>query len=79
PAVCQNGVAGMATAGTGDVLAGLIASFISQGLTCFDAAKLAVFFHGLSGSIAGRKNTDYAMIASDIIKAFPKAFYLLQS
>jgi NAD(P)H-hydrate epimerase len=47
-----NGNDGMATAGSGDVLSGIIASFLAQGLNTVDAARLSVYIHGLSGDIA---------------------------
>ena len=65
---------GMATAGSGDVLTGLIASLLAQGLTQYNAAKLGVFLHGVSGENAAEKKTSYCMIASDIITHFPDGF-----
>ncbi|MBM3253282.1 MAG: NAD(P)H-hydrate dehydratase [Candidatus Omnitrophica bacterium] len=56
---------GMATAGSGDVLTGIIASFIGQGIGIFDSAKLAVHIHGLSGDLAKRK--------SDLLRYLPFA------
>jgi len=65
---------GMATAGSGDVLTGLIASLLAQGLTCHEAALFGTFLHGASGEIAAEEKTSYCMIASDIIDHFPEAF-----
>lgn len=65
---------GMATAGSGDVLTGLIASFLAQGLPTNDAAYLATFLHGLAGEFAAEEMTSYGVIASDIIYHFPEAF-----
>ena len=64
---------GMATAGSGDVLAGMIAAFIGQGLEAFEAARCAVYVHGLAGDIAAKEKTEISLIASDIIDAIPKA------
>lgn len=65
---------GMATAGSGDVLTGVIAAFLSQGLLPHDAASLGVFIHGVSGEFAAEAKTSYGLIASDIIDCLPKAF-----
>ena len=73
PVCITRGDPGMATAGSGDVLAGIITSFIAQGLKPEQAAMLGVFLHGLSGEFAAKKRTSYAVIASDIIKCLPDA------
>lgn len=72
--VNPTGDPGMATAGSGDVLTGLIASFLSQGLSTYDAACLGTFLHGLAGEHAAEEMTSYGVIASDIIFHFPEAF-----
>ncbi|MBI5345728.1 MAG: NAD(P)H-hydrate dehydratase [Chlamydiae bacterium] len=72
--VIKMGDPGMATAGTGDVLTGIIASLIAQGLNCFDASKLGVYLHGRSGEMAAEEKTSYSMIASDLISSLPKVF-----
>jgi hydroxyethylthiazole kinase-like uncharacterized protein yjeF len=63
----------LATAGTGDVLAGLIASLRAQGLSGFDAACAAVWLHGRAAEIAGAD-----MIADDLVSALPAAIALLR-
>lgn len=68
------GNSGMATAGTGDVLTGMIASFLGQGLDDFGAAVSAVFLHGLSGDIAAEKIGPFSLIAGDLIDHLPEAF-----
>lgn len=65
---------GMATAGTGDVLTGLIAAISAQGLSPHNAARLGVYIHGISGEQAAEEKTPYCMIASDLLNAFPTAF-----
>lgn len=57
---------GMATAGSGDVLTGIIAALMAQGLNTFDAACLAVYIHGLAGDAAAEKSGVYSMMAGDI-------------
>lgn len=69
-----HGHPGMATAGSGDVLTGVVASFLAQGLSPQDAACLGSFVHGLSGELAVRDKTAYGVIASDLIEYMPKAF-----
>ena len=71
PYINNTGNPGMATAGSGDVLTGIIASLLGQGLDPFHAAKLGVELHGLAGDIARDKLGEYGMIASDIMEAIP--------
>jgi len=73
--VNPTGTSGMATAGSGDVLTGLLASLISQGLSPYHAAIYGVYIHGLAGEIAATEKSPYSMIASDIIEALPLAFW----
>ena len=65
---------GMATAGAGDVLTGMIASFLGQGLHPLDASVAGVYMHGLSGDIAAVKKGMHSLIATDIIEMIPDAF-----
>jgi ADP-dependent NAD(P)H-hydrate dehydratase / NAD(P)H-hydrate epimerase len=71
--VNTTGNPGMATAGSGDVLTGMIAALLGQGSGCFEAAKFAVYLHGLAGDLAAREKTQMGMIASDIIAMVPRA------
>ncbi len=72
--VNPTGNPGLATAGTGDVLAGMIGSLIAQGVTPSDAAIAGAYLHGLAGDLAARKLTERCVIATDVISFLPKAF-----
>ena len=63
----------MSTAGSGDVLSGMIAAFLGQGLDSFLAAKYAVYLHGLAGDLAAEEKTQISLIATDIIDKIPQA------
>ena len=58
---------GMSTAGSGDVLAGMIAGLAGQGMEAFEAAFTGVYMHGLAGDEAAEKKGRYALMASDIV------------
>ncbi|MBE7054223.1 MAG: NAD(P)H-hydrate dehydratase [Ruminococcaceae bacterium] len=64
---------GMATGGTGDVLAGVIASFVGQGLSCYNAAVLGTFMHSLSGDMSSLEKGMHSMTPSDILDNLPYA------
>lgn len=64
---------GMATGGTGDVLTGIIASFIGQGLNTFHASVAGVYIHGLSGNLAAKYRGKHGLIAGDLIDNLPQA------
>jgi len=65
------GSAGMTSAGTGDVLSGIVAGLASKGMGCFDAACVGAFISGRAGEIAFDERS-YGMIATDVIEAIPK-------
>lgn len=77
--VNPTGDPGMATAGSGDVLTGLLAALVAQGLNNHQAALLGVYLHGLAGEYAADNKTSYSLIASDIINNFPQAWKQLKS
>lgn len=74
-----NGNAGMATAGSGDVLTGIITGLLAQGYTQKEASILGVHLHGLAGDIAAKKMSQEAMIAGDIIDCLGEAFKKINS
>ncbi len=65
---------GLATGGSGDVLTGIIAAFVGQGIEPFCAAKYGVYIHGLAADLAAHEKTVVSLIPSDIIKHLPCAF-----
>lgn len=71
--VNPTGDPGMATAGSGDVLTGLIAALLAQGMPAQHAAMMGVYVHGLAGEHAALDHTSYCMTATDIINYFPEA------
>lgn len=73
------GNSGLATAGTGDVLTGMIAGLLAQGLSSVDASCLGVFLHGLSGDIAAKHKGALSLLASDLIAKMPEAIKELKS
>jgi len=73
-----SGNPGMATAGTGDVLAGMIAGILAQGIAAAEAAEAGVYLHGLAGDLAAEAKTEPGMIASDLISQIPVAFKIAE-
>lgn len=74
----STGNAGMATAGSGDVLTGILGSLLAQGYSAEDASKLGVYIHGLAGDIALNTQSKESLIAGDIVAFLGKAFYQLR-
>jgi NAD(P)H-hydrate epimerase len=73
----STGNPGMATAGSGDVLTGIILGLLAQGYTSKDAALLGVYVHGLAGDFAAEQKGKISLIASDIVDNLGEAFMLL--
>jgi NAD(P)H-hydrate epimerase len=75
----STGNPGMATAGSGDVLTGILTGLLAQGYSSVEAAILGVYLHGLAGDLAAGERSMEAMIASDIIHFLGQAFILIST
>lgn len=75
----STGNAGMATAGSGDVLTGIITGLLAQGYNALQASMLGVYLHGLAGDVAASKFSQEAMISSNITDCLGDAFKQIQS
>ena len=73
-AINADAPAWLATAGSGDVLAGLILGLLGQGMPAFEASCLSVYLHGLAGDIAAAKLGMWSLMAGDLINELPTAF-----
>ncbi|MBL7085330.1 MAG: NAD(P)H-hydrate dehydratase [Candidatus Omnitrophica bacterium] len=71
--VNETGNPGMASGGCGDVLTGMIASFLGQGISPYLAAKLAVYVHGLAGDYAAKEKGQISLTAGDVLDKLPQA------
>jgi NAD(P)H-hydrate epimerase len=76
--VNPTGNPGMATGGSGDVLTGMIAALLAQGLEGRDAACCGVYLHGLAGDRAARRRGEVALVAGDLVDELPGAIGQLQ-
>lgn len=75
----STGNPGMATAGSGDVLSGVLLSFLAQGYTAKDAALAGVYLHGLAGDYAASAKGVVSMVAGDIVDSLSQAFVSLEN
>lgn len=72
------GNSGMATAGSGDVLTGILTGLLARGYKQTDACMLGMYLHGLAGDLAVRETGKECLLASDIIRFMPQAFQRLE-
>ena len=72
------GNSGMATAGSGDVLTGILTGLLARGYKQADACMLGMYLHGLAGDLAVRETGKECLLASDIIRFMPQAFQRLE-
>ena len=72
------GNAGMATAGSGDVLTGIICGLLARGYSQQEACSIGMYLHGLAGDLAAQEVGEESLIASDLIRYLPKAFLRLK-
>jgi hydroxyethylthiazole kinase-like uncharacterized protein yjeF len=73
-AINMTGNPGMASGGSGDVLAGMLAGLVGQGMAPFEVACAAVWLHGHAGDLAAAEKAQASIIASDLIDKIPEAF-----
>ncbi|UCE02061.1 MAG: NAD(P)H-hydrate dehydratase [Candidatus Latescibacterota bacterium] len=74
-----SGNPGLATAGSGDVLTGLIGALVAQGLAATDAASLGVFLHGRAADLASRDSSPRSLVAGDILRFIGRAYASLEA
>lgn len=72
-----NGTPGMATGGSGDVLAGILTGLLTQGYSSEETCQIGVILHGIAGELAADKYTEYAMTAESILEQIGNGFKLL--
>ena len=72
-AVSRGGSPALATAGTGDVLSGIVATFLAKGLSAFEAAAAGVLAHARAGKLAAARHGADHTVAGDVIDAIPEA------
>jgi len=71
--ICEIGTPVLATAGTGDVLAGMVGAFLAQGLPAMQAAALGVYLHACAGRAAAAHNGPVSVVATDVVASLPEA------
>lgn len=74
----STGNSGMATAGSGDVLTGILTALLARGYSRADACRIGMYLHGLAGDLAIKDTGKESLIASDLIQYLPKAFLRME-
>jgi NAD(P)H-hydrate epimerase len=74
----STGNPGMATGGCGDVLTGVVLALLARGYNAEDAARMAVYIHGLAGDMAAAEKGETALVAGDITEFLPRAWRSLE-
>ena len=77
--LCTEGTTALAKGGSGDMLAGIVSSYVAQGCNALDAAALGSFTLGSTGLLAGYKRSERGIIARDVIDALPRFLYDLEN
>ncbi len=75
----HTGNPGMATAGSGDVLSGVLVGLLGQNFSPFKAGSFGVYLHGVAGDIMAQKLTEQSLLATDIIDGIPSAIHMISS
>ena len=70
----ESGSVSMATGGSGDMLCGIIAAFLGEGFSCFDAARTGAYIHGLCGEVSAEKYSVRSTSASTMLKILPEVY-----
>ena len=70
----HTGNSGMATGGSGDVLAGIIGSLVAQGMPSYEGAACGVYLHGAAGDLAAAKHSQHGMLPTDLIEELGSLF-----
>ena len=74
----STGNSGMATAGSGDVLTGILTALLARGYSRADACRIGMYLHGLAGDLAIKDTGKESLIASDLIQYLPNAFLRME-
>jgi NAD(P)H-hydrate epimerase len=77
-AICPTGNPGLASGGSGDVLAGVVGGLLAQGLPAFEAAALGSYVHGAAADAVAARQGEVGLLARDLLEAIPSAFAALR-
>jgi NAD(P)H-hydrate epimerase len=77
-AICPTGNPGLASGGSGDVLAGVVGGLLAQGVPAFEAASLAVYVHGAAADAIASRRGEVGLLARDLLSEVPAAIAAVQ-